>query len=197
MAAPVVTVEDGTIVANANSFVEVGEVTAYAVNLGDPFGWVGTPPADLAAATIKGGQYVCNEMRYKYRGVRVSYAQTMVFPREGASEYRGPAIPNNVIPWRLKAAQCEAAMRSLATDLQATLERGGKVKSENVAGAVTTTYADDAPGEDLITVIQGILQPLLLTRTATDLRPVFVPVDQPGTLVEGAFDFPGLPSFDK
>lgn len=156
-------VEDGTIVANANTFVNVTDVTAYATLQGNA-AWAAAGVTAQEAAIIRAAAYLRNESRFLWRGSRVSPDQRMPWPRQGASEYRGPALPNNYISWRLKDAQCDLALREAASPgvLQPDLARGGKVRSEKV-DVLETTYADDAPGEALLVSAMGLLAPLLLT----------------------------------
>ena len=57
-------VEDGTIVAGANSFVTVAEADAYIANFNDQV-WAALLPADKDAHIVKGGLYVCNAAIYR------------------------------------------------------------------------------------------------------------------------------------
>jgi hypothetical protein len=184
-----VIVEDGSIVPGANSFVDRDTVKAYADARRLTFDIVDTDAAD--AAVLEAGDYLKNEMRYVYRGARISYAQTMPYPRQGASEYRGPAIPSNVVPWRLCDAQCALAVRAKAApgQLQIDLDHGGKIKSEKV-DVLETTYADGAGIETLIMEVQGLLNPLLLTAGMIPAQPFQGAVDDPASFQAGTFSNP-------
>lgn len=160
---PTVVVETGSLVAGANSFVTRAEVAAYAENRGYAFT---AADALLDGAVIRAGDYLKNETRFVYRGARRTATQTMPWPREGASYYRGPDIPNDNIPQCLKDAQCELAYRSLAgTNLQPDLSRGGRIKRQRV-DVIEREFFDDAPSETTILAVLGILAPILTSSGA-------------------------------
>lgn len=156
-----VIVEDGSLVANANSFVTRDDVTTYCANRGYTWSIADTNLADQAV--IKGGDWLKNTLRVTYRGSLISAVQTMPWPRQDASFYRGPAIDSNVIPQCVKDAQCELAYRTFAgTNLQPDLERGGAIKSEKL-DVIEVEYFDGAPPETVIQAVLGMLAPVLLT----------------------------------
>lgn len=158
-----VIVETGAIVTGANSFCDSAYVDAYAAARGRTEWLAASPQSQRDQAVIQGGDYLKNEARYPYRGTRVSYLQTMPFPRTGASEYRGPTLPSNYVSWRLMDANAELAIRAFASpgSLQPDLERGGAVKREKV-DSLETEYFDKAPVETTIRAVAGILAPLLM-----------------------------------
>ncbi len=165
-----VVVEDGTVVTGANSFVTAAFVLAYLTDRNVGTVWDSADGDVQNAAVLRAADYLKNEQRFDYRGSKLTYLQSMPWPRQGASERRGPVIPSNAVPWRMQHAQAELAGRFLSgTDLQPDLERGGKVKTETV-DVITTTYMDDAPGETLLQSVMGILNPLL-RRQREDVLP--------------------------
>lgn len=157
-----VIVEDGTLVANANSFVTSADVSAYCDARGYAFGDDDTDPDDLKRWTIRAGDYLKNTQRFLYTGALITPTQTMPWPRTGANMYRGPAIPENVVPQCEKDAQCELAYRAAQANLQPDLARGGKVKREKV-DVIETEWFESAPAETVITAVMGILAPVLLS----------------------------------
>lgn len=152
--------EDGTNVEGANTFVALTEVVKFCADRALTF--TGTQ-AQQEANVIEAGEYLQNEERYRYRGLKTVLEQTMPWPRAGAKEFRGPAIPSDGIPWRVKQAQCflsYLAGRSPGS-LQKLLERGGRIHSKKV-DVLETVFESDAPVETTIQRVQGVLAPILL-----------------------------------
>jgi hypothetical protein len=178
-----VIVENGSQVANANSFVTRDDVAAYCLNRGYSFSITDTDKADQAI--IRAGDWLKNTNRVTYRGSLISATQTMPWPRQDASFYRGPTIANNVVPQCVKDAQCELAYRTLAgTNLQPDLARGGATKREKL-DVLEVEYFDGAPPETVIQSVLGMLSPVTLTEgTRLPLPYQAQPVDktpfQPG-----------------
>jgi hypothetical protein len=157
---PLVVVENGSLVANANSFVTRDDVLAYCQNRGYTFSIGDTALAD--AAVIKGADWLKNTMRLSYRGALISAAQTMPWPRQDASFYRGPDIPSTMIPQCVKDAQCELVYRAFAgTNLQPDLARGGQTKREKL-DVLEVEYFPGAPSETVLQSVLGMLAPVLL-----------------------------------
>jgi hypothetical protein len=164
---PTVVVEDGTLVAGANSFVTSALVSTYCDNRG--YTW--TEDDDAAArAVIKAGDYLKNTRRFVFTGALISATQTMPWPRTGGNFYRGPSIGDTVIPQCLKDAQCELAYRALVSALQPDLARGGRIKRRKV-DVLETEFFEDAPSETLVTAVCGILQPVLVPTDGLYLAP--------------------------
>lgn len=132
-----ITVEDGTGVANANSFVTAQELTKYATERGVTLKQ--TPEVLL----IKAMDYIKHNSS-RFIGHKVSATQPLPYPRAGVYLH-GHAVANNVIPTELKTAQLELAVAADSTDLLSFHGAGGKqgaVIEERVEGAVDVKYAN-------------------------------------------------------
>lgn len=183
------TVEDGTGKNNANSLCDVATADAFWTDRGNT-DWSGQQ-SDKEAALVRASDYVRNQSRYLWVGTKKTYAQVMPWPRTGATEYSGQAIPDNVVPWQVQQAVAYLALAALTTpELQPTLEHGGKVRSESVAGVVSTTYADDAPVSDVIQFVDGLLQPLLRSALRLATPHLALPTVKDG-FQDGQFVNPG------
>lgn len=166
-------VEDGTGLANANSYVSVTEADAYWAGMGaDGTSWQALTTAQKEAALILATRYINNAGIFRYRGTRKSYEQRMEWPRTGAAERNGPAIPDTVVPWRVKDAVLAASLEATKGALEPRLKRGGKVVSSRV-DAISVTYATDAPATDTLVAVDGLLGPLLRTGRDHDTAPFF------------------------
>lgn len=184
--------EDGTGIADANTTVTVADVVAYCAARNLPF------PAEQVlqeATIIEAGEYLMNEVRYAWRGTKQYYDQSMPWPRVGAVEFRGLAVPSNTVPWRFRQAQMYLSyLASLEPgELERVLDRGGKIKTKTI-GPISTTYMDDAPVERIVQKVQGFLQPLLQTNGYQRIAgPIFeaTPLPSPDVFQEDVFNNPG------
>jgi len=165
-------VEDGTGKSDANSFVTDAEFVSWAKARGR----YDTLPSSIdsggarAPYLVLAADYLANEKRFRWRGIRKTAAQALPWPRVGVADRDGLVWPDGTVPWRVKQGQCEAAYLSMTgSELQPSLDRGGRVVSESV-GPISTTYAPDAPTETEIPSVVGILEPLLYTSTQSRLR---------------------------
>jgi hypothetical protein len=135
-------VEDGTIVAGANSFASAATARAYALARG----------ITLSATDSVVEAQLLNAMDYftlftgRWRGYPVSETQTLVFPRTGIS-YIGPGgstlyYPDDEVPEAIVSAQIQLAMaiHSGVLALLPTQDAGLPIIKEKV-GPLETTYA--------------------------------------------------------
>ena len=152
--------EDGTGKSNADSYVTLAECDAYHVNLGNSDWEIDEEDAANVAkrenAIKKATAFI--DMRYggRFKGVRSTAEQALLFPRDGISDNDGYVLEN--VPTAVKRATCEAALKLfLGTDLMPDLDRGGKVISETV-GPISTTYSSGAPAGTKFEMIESILR---------------------------------------
>lgn len=102
-----ITVEDGTVVANANSYVSVAEWKAWA----EPRGiTMPADDADIEPWLIKAFDYI-ELLRDRYKGETTTSGQALSWPRS-CVYYEGSEIDENSIPARLKQAQIQLAIYS-------------------------------------------------------------------------------------
>lgn len=130
-------VEDGSGVTNANSFVNVEDARAYAEARGTEL------PADddeVASMLIRASDYL-EAQECRYQGKRTSSSQALAWPRTGVL-LNCDALPSNVIPKSLIAAQVQLAMAiNAGFDLQPNVSPQDYVTREKV-GPIETEYAD-------------------------------------------------------
>ena len=102
-----VTVEDGSIVADANSYASIATITA----------WVLTNPHDTTWSDLTDAQKngyavwscrILNE-QMDWDGWQTSDSQALDLPRSGMTDKNGNFIENNEIPNEVINAQCELA----------------------------------------------------------------------------------------
>lgn len=156
-------VEDGTGLANAESYVSVAAFRSYAALRGIDV--TGLTDEECEQALRKAFTYV--NAWAKWKSAPVSQAQAGEFPRTALSDGMGRVT--SVVPPRVKDAQCEAAILSGGNvDLFVTADRGGQVQSEAV-GPISTTYFAGAPPGTYFEAVERLLLPF--KRNAADLQP--------------------------
>ncbi len=128
-------VEDGSVVADADSFVSLVDARARAELIGL------TLPVDdteCEVALRKGGIYV-NGQDSTLTGSRVSGEQTMCYPRTGATRYTFDLAITS-IPTEAIDAQLSAAASIGAGTVVHKVSDGREVQSVEVVGAVKKSY---------------------------------------------------------
>ncbi len=119
-------IEDGSIVAGANSYVTLDEVKAFATARGVT---LPTVDAEIEPFAVLAFDYI-ESFRVKYQGQKTEPSQRTEFPRSGVV-VDGYYAPSTEIPWQLKSAQCQAVIEAHETDLMPNSSPG--VKREKVS----------------------------------------------------------------
>ena len=150
-------IENGTIVANANSYVTTTEARAYASARGKT---LPTLDADLEALLISAVDYLEGK-RSQYQGAKTDPAnQALQWPRTGVF-IDCVEIGANTIPKELKDAQCRLACEQASgVDIMPT--KTGPFVTEETVGPLTTKY-DAAQGTGTapdMTAVDALLAPL-------------------------------------
>jgi hypothetical protein len=109
-------VEDGTIVAGANSWLSVAAALALAVNHEYELVWTALTTPNQEKHLIRGARYICLKYHSRWDGQRVSRDQALDHPRFGLC-IDGYGINSNVIHTYVKQAQFEAAVRSASGEI--------------------------------------------------------------------------------
>lgn len=105
-------IEDGSVVAGANSYVDADDVVAYAALYGGA--WSPSTEALGEQAILRAMLYV-EGFADEFRGDPVSGSQALSWPREYVADKRGTAwLDATVIPDAILNAVCEAAIIELA-----------------------------------------------------------------------------------
>lgn len=105
-------IEDGTGVANANSYATDAELKAYANLRGKS---VPATQPEREALLVLAMDYI-ESMRDSYKGEKTDYTQSLQWPRAGVT-VDGYVIDYNSIPAEIKNAQIEAAILSNTVEL--------------------------------------------------------------------------------
>lgn len=155
------TVEDGTGLAAAESYVSVSDCEAYCTAKGLVFASGST--TDKETALRRATDAIDAIYRSRFPGVRRKYRnQAKEWPRLGAADASGYPVPYDAVPVEIKNATCEAAVRELAEagTMAPDLDRGGAIRRIK-AGSVEVEYGANASAGSVFTVIDGLLSGLL------------------------------------
>ena len=149
-------IEDGSNVANADSFATVAECQAYADARGLT---LPAADADIEILLRKGADYL-NSIEGKFQGYRYYYAdgQSLCFPRGDIYEF--DKYIGMEIPARLKDGQCQLAVDANSNTLLAA--GSGREVIEKKIGPLTTKWnptGNSSPQYDP-TAALAILDPL-------------------------------------
>jgi len=162
-------VEDGSIVADANSYVTYDYALAYHALRGNS-AWAADSDSNQQYAIIRATQAVDSIYKGKWKGTPTEYGtQNLEWPRENV-DVNGTTLDDDLIPAALKKAVCEAALRELASANSMTpdLERGGEIKRVK-ADVVEVEYMDGANSTTTFTAIDGLLADLVTGTSASNI----------------------------
>lgn len=151
-------VEDGTIVAGADSYISLADARALA----DKYGWVLPVDDTEAEAALRNGAGYIGLQEPQMCGSRVSPLQELSFPRQGVTLYGYP-VATDYIPSQVIRAQVIAAVEyGKGTDVRASSD-GRATSLERVEGAVTVQYFNNGAtgATTVITAAIDALRPLL------------------------------------
>lgn len=145
------TVEDGSIVSGANSYLSVADADTYHSDRGNA-DWAAATTGAKQSALIRATDYIEQKYSERFKGDYASDDQELSWPRYGLCE-----VESDVIPKELKNAVAILALEALSDDLNPTLDRGGAIKREKV-DVLETEYFDWAPGATVRPAIDGLLR---------------------------------------
>lgn len=132
-----VVVETGSVTAGANSYASVAEATTYLTNRAREAVWAAYTTAQREGYLIEATAYL--DAHVEWRGVQISTAQALGWPRGGVVNRYGVAVSSTAVPDAVKAAVIEIAAQG------APAVTASRVKDSVTVGPVSTTYA---PGTD-------------------------------------------------
>ena len=151
-----VVVEDGTIVANANSYNTLAELREFALARGIALSAV---DATLTKELTLAMDYL-ESLRDKYQGIKISQDQPLQFPRIYVI-VDGFAVPSDEIPALLKQAQCQLVIEiENNVDIMPTFLEPA-IKKETI-GPISTEYAvsNGSYFEPFMSKVDSLLKPI-------------------------------------
>lgn len=151
--------EDGTGLANAESYITVSAADTYFSDRGNA-AWAALTTAAKEQALRKATDYMVAWYQTRWTGYRKTSTQALDWPRCLAPRKDVPCTywPDNVVPAAVQHACAELAVRASAGDLAA--DQGAQVKQETV-GPISVTYADGARQSTRYAAVDAMLAAFL------------------------------------
>lgn len=159
-------IEDGTIVAGAQSYVSASDATAYHTARGNT-AWTGTD-AVKEAALLKAAAYLDGYYRSRWRGVKLDFlVQSLEWPRVNFYQDLKDNVYLNYstgIPQRLKDAQSELALIALSSELAPSMSTG--IKREKVDVLETEYFPGAKSGALVYMSVENLISDLILPKNS-------------------------------
>lgn len=133
------TVEDGTGLEDAESYLSVSDADAYHAARANE-AWNDYDTATKEAALRKATQYIDGRWGRRFPGAPLTSTQALCWPRD-------PTDWPDALPKPLIHSCAELALRAAAEDLMPDLDRGGAVQSQSVGPLSVTFFESAAPGK--------------------------------------------------
>jgi hypothetical protein len=155
--------EDGTGLANAESYASVADATAYHAARGNA-AWAAASLGNQEIALRQATDYL--ERRYVYRGTRKTIVQALLWPRVGVYvDYINLTWPVT----KLTQATCELALRALSGPL-VNDQTAPNVKREKIGPLETEYFGNSMNGQTFFTTVDDLLAPLIKYNTRDIMR---------------------------
>ena len=154
-------VEDGSIVAGAESYCDAASATAYHLARGDNT-WATLTTAQMEEALRRATDYMVQVYRWRWQGTRKSSTQQLDWPRDLVPLVDSPIesyVANDTVPSEVKRACAMLALRAAAGDLLADQSR---TKTSVTVGPISTTYAAGSSQAVKYAAIDSLLRPYLM-----------------------------------
>ena len=159
------TIEDGSGVAGANSYIDVTAARAYATARG-----LSLPATDgeVEALLVKAMDFI-EAFRGDFQGLKTAATNALQWPRTGVT-LDGYTLADDAIPQVLKDAQAQLAVDANAQDLMPT-GAGREVVMERV-DVVQVQYAEsgNTNPQPIFTKAEALLKPLFKSGLFGSLR---------------------------
>jgi hypothetical protein len=150
-------VEDGTGLADAESYISVGDANTYHAARGNT-DWAALSDADKESALRRATDYMLQAYRSRWSGQRATSTQALDWPRYGVI-VDWFELSSDVVPVAVERACAELALRASSADLAADLERGIKRQKVDV---IETEYDTASPQQKRYRAVDNLLAPYLM-----------------------------------
>ena len=156
-------VEDGTGKENATSYISLADADDYFELRGNE-DWSGEDEADREAALVRATFGMDSWLRGRWVGTKLTQAQALAWPREGAEDEDGFEIPEDEVPIVVQHACAEIALIELSgTSFQSTSQSAADSVSSETVGPISVTYKDSAQTITTYPHIEALLRGVAAT----------------------------------
>lgn len=160
-------IEDGTGVANADSWVDATDCTAYITAHYD-----GAKLTAWTAASARhelllrnAAQFMCTRYRGRWKGTRANEDQSLDWPRSDVEDSDGYCIDDDVVPQAIIDAQCELALRGVSAELLSDVSASSAsiVSESKSVGSISksVTYSGEKATQTSYPMVDNLLAPFL------------------------------------
>lgn len=164
------TVEDGTGLSDADSYVSEADCTAYLAlhyTSTQLTAWTAATSGDREIWIRNAAQYMVAQYRSRWSGERYLETQALDFPRDGMLDTDGFELDYDEVPQVVKDAQCELAFRASSAELMPdTAAASGNITSESKSGAgfsKSITYGSGGkPTQSSYELVSKLLAPFIV-----------------------------------
>ncbi len=156
-------VEDGSIVAGADSYNSLVEITAYNTNYVNDSAWTNATTAEQEVAARQATQFVDSCFGSQWIGVLSDNDQSLDWPRSGAVGTDGRTYDDDVIPLVLKDSISKLSITAISEELSPDQDNPGTIKKTKDVVAVLSTEIEyfSASQQKQFTTAQKLLDSLL------------------------------------
>ena len=170
------TVEDGTLVTGADTYVSLADANAFWTDNGAPAAWTALTDAAKEGRLRAAARYLQDGQRLPFTGAPHAWDQALVWPRVGATSF-GAAVPDDAIPGAVIDAQLWLTVYGLAAGViagtPATPATNGNLRSQQLGPIARSFFspkemaegqaaATNAAPADLVGMLYGLLDQGLL-----------------------------------
>lgn len=164
-------VEDGTGLANAESYASVAETDTYHSDRGE-VDWAALTTAEKEQALRRATDFMVQSYRQRWLGYRRTSTQRLDWPRSDVPINDGPGgygtwpyyVSDTIVPAEVKSACAELALRAAAGPL--LTDTGRETVSESV-GELSVTYRAGAARQTGYESVERALRPYLRSGPST------------------------------
>jgi len=146
-------VEDGSVVRDAESYIDTAFADAYFLKRGNP-DWMGMVDDHKEQAIFRAMVYFSGRYAMRWKGCRVSCTQELDWPRSGVV-IDGVERDYRVIPKEIKNAIAELALRAASGPLVEDQER---LVIQETVGPITTKYDEGSSAAVRYTEVDDMLR---------------------------------------
>ena len=128
------TVEDGSGLAGADSYLSVADADTYHTGHNNPATWSGASTATKEEALRMAAQYLDAIYGGRWLGLKKGEGQALDWPRAGATDYDGYYMDSSALPQKLKDMAAEMALRNITetSGIIPDISEPGTIGSEEV-----------------------------------------------------------------
>lgn len=164
------TIEDGSGVAGADSYVDATGASAY---LAEHYTttqlatWTAASSGDKEIHLRNAAQYLSTVYAGRWLGTRANETQGLDWPRTSVADQDGYAIEDDAVPQAIIDAQCELALRASSAALASDVSTSGSaIASESKSvGSISksVTYVGAKSTQTRYTVVERLVSPFVFS----------------------------------